>query len=187
MSENAKGRLIINPKRFPRESSAVMCAEILLEFPAPPYNPRNDGSHNPGESVLYDTAKYDTETLRERCTKHGLLHKGDKHDLVRRLYRHWRSAHLQIGFPLYGYGPGYEKVCVPSCTCGGLGVNMKRIKRFPRIPKMKGANGMDIVRFPRAVRFPRTNEPTRFPRLPDGDPRIDDPIWMLKPERNDGN
>lgn len=182
LGEDAKGRMIVNPQRFPREVSAALVAEIKLEFPYPAYNPRTDGSHNPGEYVLTDIAKQDVGSLKERCTKHGLSDEGEKADLVRRLWRHWRSGRLEIGFPFWGYGPGYERVVTPSCSCGRLR-GMKTITRFPRIPKMKGANGMDVIRFPRPIRFPRTNEPTRFPRLAPDDPRKNDPIWMLRPEK----
>lgn len=122
---------------------------LRAEYPAPAYNPHYDGSWNPAGFVLGAQVDRSTDHLRGLVEKHGMDPSGSRQDLMRQMYLHWRAAKLGIGYPFYGYGPGYRCVVPkPTCVCGFMrNTSMTRFPRTKRFPRLiiKG----QIIRFPR--------------------------------------
>lgn len=159
-----KGPSYGDPKpRFPRMAKDEERAHILtrlaklrVEYPPPYYDKWRDGAYDPTESVLKWLVDLHIDVLRRKCKWHGLADDGNRFDLTKRMYLHFRSSKLRLGYPWTGYGPEHRQAYLPECTCGRV---RKIVKRFPR----------EIIhRFPRTKFFPR---PYRFARLP-RDPRF---------------
>ncbi len=144
--------------RFPRlekwdSGEVLMLGDLRKAYPPPKYDPKRDGAWDPAEYVLSWLLRCEEEKLREKAKYHGLCDEGTKSELIKRLYLHWRASKLNSqkknsvflsNFPFVAYGPGFERVEIPECSCGKTKVDEGKIRRFPRIDKFGG-----VPRFPR--------------------------------------
>ena len=146
--------------RFPRTNGdnpdLVYMSKIRRKYPPPAYNPKRDGSYDPADTVIKAGLSQKKKKLRKLCRRHGLDYTGNKQKLMKRMYLHWRDMKFFLfnenvnDYPWAGYGPGYERVNPPQCTCGSR-------QRFEE-RKKKAFHDDGIRRFPRHPRFPRTKK-----------------------------
>jgi len=150
--------------RYPRipPGNDILIKDILFaqalraKYPAE-YQPRNlCRVYNSASWVLSGILECPEDRLPVWGTTHGLSLEGSRHDLIRRLWLHWRAFGMKLGNPI-GYGKGFEKVGMATCVC-----SFYKVERFPR--EEKKAMKKAIIRFPREEnkRFPRLK---LFPRL----------------------
>lgn len=162
---------LIQRLRFPRtrDSEMLYLAKIRVKYPPPPYDPRRDGSWNPADGIFDWLFRKKKKKLRKLCKRHALEHRGSKVKLVKRLYLHWRAKKLGLGNPQVGYGPGYECVDIPTCSCGVISRKslMEAEKRKEEI-KEQAREIRKYVLSPTIHYFPRyRKDRIHWPRLDD--------------------
>jgi hypothetical protein len=140
--------------RFPRTEDPVVdfVAAMRIQYPAPFYNPRTDGSWNPADLIIDWLMSQKRIELRRLCRKHA-LREGSRSGMVKRMYLHWRHAKLRKGFPYIGYDTGFLNTREPNCICGAVkAVGQWTPQRFPRLPfyfpRLKVSSD-GRIRFPR--------------------------------------
>ena len=150
-------------RRFPRtaDKDLLFMAKIRAKYPAPDYNPREDGSYNPADMVIDFHLNCSKKKMRRLCRKHSLEDTGTKRKLMKRMYLHWRASKLWQGTTYYGYGKGFENTRIPDCVCGYINV-----KEWQKTEQLK--ENVKILNRKFKQNFGRT-EPRRFPRLAEGD------------------
>lgn len=153
-------------QRFPRLTDAlspsriralVKWRKIKLEYPPPYYDPWRDGACDPAEAIFTFSLHLKMKKLRKLAMKHGLWEEGERWELIKRIYLHWRSGKCRLGYPFTAYGIGHERYYEPTCVCGSI---TKEVKRFPRLPPKKRAS--DNIRFPRLPTSSRFWDPIDF-------------------------
>lgn len=168
-------------RRFPRiEGYREIMTEIPLRWSYPPYDPHRDGQWDPGPTVLSDLALCDLDELKRRAERHGLLQEGTKFEIVERIYRHWRASKLELGFPLFGYNTGFEKVGPAVCSCGSAGIRRSKSMDIQRFPRYAHRYFPRTKRWPRLARFPRTKRWPRYRKTKKGD----HPLWYMQLDMN---
>lgn len=167
-------------RRFPRlrDKRQIRVLRFLhklrTKYPIPSYNPKYDGSWNPGLGVLDGLIKLEKKKLKRMCFKHSLETFGSRFKLIRRMYLHWRASKLVLGSPYIGYGEGYKSTKTPSCPCGFYPRSeVERINMEKAIAVVKKVCAMQGKVFRLGadgkMRFPRLRKGKdgkyRFPRL----------------------
>jgi hypothetical protein len=161
--------MLIRVTRFPRTDDGEMLylAKMRAKYPAPPYNPRTDGSWNPADGIFEWLCKQQKQHLRKLCERHALESTGSRKRLIKRMYLHWRAAKLGLGKEWIGYGKGYENTRIPTCPCGSKNkIEMLRLEKRKQELKEAARRQKYEILLPSKFRYPRYDENRiRFPRL----------------------